>query len=147
VAGSPASRPGWSTTQRNRNQKTTKVKTVIVILSDPKNGEEALGRVFNALAVAHEAAQAGDQVEVIFNGAGTRWPEELTKPSHPAHGLYQAVRDNVKGASHACAVVFGAAKSVDACGLPLLADKVLPGTPGLSNIRRYLADDWNALVF
>ena len=46
------------------------MKTAIIILSDPKGGEEALGRVFNALAVAHEGLQTGDQVEVVFNGAG-----------------------------------------------------------------------------
>ena len=61
------------------------MKTAIIILSDPKNGsEEALGRVFNALALASECQQKGDEVAVVFNGAGTRWPAELTKLSHPA---------------------------------------------------------------
>lgn len=123
------------------------MKTAIIVMSDPKAGEEALGRVFNALAVAHEAVQAGDEVEIVFNGAGTRWPEELTKPAHPANAVYNAVREAVKGASCACATVFGATKGVDACGLPLLNDKALPGTPGLSNLRRYLADGWKTLVF
>ncbi len=50
------------------------MKTAIVILSDPKGGDESLGRLFNGLATAHEAMQAGDQVEIVFNGAGTRWP-------------------------------------------------------------------------
>ena len=125
----------------------TKVKTAIVILSDPKGGEEALGRVFNALAVAHEGLQAGDEVEVVFNGAGTRWPEELTKISHPANVLYNAVRETVKGASHGCAVVFGATDGVKACGLPLLKDKALAGTPGISNLRTYLANGWQTLIF
>jgi hypothetical protein len=123
------------------------MKTAIVILSDPRAGEEALGRVFNALAVAHESVQAGDEVEVVFNGAGTRWPEELAKLSHPAHSLYQSVREVVKGASLGCAVVFGASKSAQACGVPLLRDKPLAGTPGLANLRRYLAEGWQALVF
>jgi len=124
------------------------MKLAIIILSDPKSGsEEALGRVFNALAVAQESLQAGDQVEVVFNGAGTRWPAELSKVSHPANGLYNAVREAVKGASCGCAAVFGATKDVEACGLPLLKDKALAGTPGLSDIRRYLADGWQTLVF
>ena len=51
------------------------MKLAVIILSDPKSGsEEALGRVFNALALAHSGMQAGDEVEVVFNGAGTRWP-------------------------------------------------------------------------
>ena len=123
------------------------MKAAIIILSDPKSGDEALGRVFNALAVAHEAMQAGDEVEVVFNGAGTRWPEDLSKVSHPANGLYNLVREAVKGASCGCAAVFGATKGVEACGLPLLKDKALQGTPGISNLRRYLADGWKTLIF
>ena len=123
------------------------MKTAIIILSDPKGGEEALGRVFNALALAHEGKQSGDEVEVVFNGAGTRWPELLANPTHPAHGVYNLVRETVKGASRACAAVFGATKGVEACGVPLLNQKALPGTPGLSNLRGYLAGGWQTLVF
>jgi hypothetical protein len=123
------------------------MKTAIIILSDPKAGEEALGRVFNALAVADECLKSGDEVEVVFNGTGTRWPEELSKISHPAKGLYNAVREAVRGASCGCAAVFGASKSVEACGLPLLKDKALAGTPGISNLRRYLAEGWQTLIF
>jgi hypothetical protein len=123
------------------------MKIAIIILSDPKNGDEALGRVFNALAVAHESLQRADEVEVVFQGAGTRWPEELTKISHPANGLYNTVREVVKGASRGCAAAFGATKGVEACGLPLLNDKSLAGTPGLSDIRRYAAEGWQTLIF
>src|SRR5271169_1185845 len=45
---------------------------IAIILSDPKGGEEALGRVFNALAVAHQALQVRDEVEIVFNGAGAQ---------------------------------------------------------------------------
>jgi len=123
------------------------MKTAIIILSDPKAGEEALGRVFNALALAGECLKSGDEVEVVFNGAGTRWPEELAKLTHPANGVYNAVRETVKGASRACAVVFGASQGVEACGVPLLNDNALAGTPGLASIRRYLAEGWQTLVF
>src|SRR5687767_1813577 len=116
------------------------MKIAIIVLSDPKAGDEALGRVFNALAVAQEGQERGDEVEVVFNGAGTRWPEELAKISHPANGLYQAVRESVKGASRGCAAVFGATKGVESCGVTLLKDKALAGTPGLSDIRRYVAE-------
>jgi hypothetical protein len=123
------------------------MKTAIIILSDPKAGDEALGRLFNGLAVAQEALQSGDTVEVVFNGAGTRWPAELSQLSHPANGLYNAVRNAVKGASRGCAVVFGAEESAKACGVPLLTDKALAGTPGISNLRRYLAEGWQTMVF
>jgi hypothetical protein len=123
------------------------MKIAIIILSDPKSGDEALGRAFNALAVAQEALQRSDQVEIIFNGAGTRWPEELAKLSHPANALYNSVRDAVKGASRGCATVFGATNGLEVCGVPLLKDKALAGTPGISDIRRYVADGWQTLIF
>ena len=123
------------------------MKIAIIILSDPKGGDEALGRTFNALAVAQESLQRNDEVEIVFNGAGTRWPEEISKLSHPANSLYNAVRDAVKGASCGCAAVFGATKGVEACGVSLLKDKALAGTPGISDIRRYIADGWQTLIF
>lgn len=124
------------------------MKTAIMILSDPKSGsEEALGRVFNALALASECKQKGDEVVVVFNGAGTRWPAELTKLSHPANSLYNAVRDVVHGVSCGCAEVFGATESVKACGVPIVKDYALSGTDGLLSLRRYLAEGWQTIVF
>ena len=124
------------------------MKTAIIILSDPKSGsEEALGRVFNALALASECKQKGDEVAVVFNGTGTRWPAELTKLSHPANGLYNAVRDVVQGASCGCADVFGAKESIESCGVPLMKDHALTGTSGLLSLRRYVSEGWNTIVF
>lgn len=124
------------------------MKTAIVIMSDPKNGsEEALGRVFNALALASECKQKGDDVAVVFNGTGTRWPAELSKLSHPAHGLYNSVRDVVQGASCGCADVFAAKEGVESCGVPLKKDHALVGTSGLLSLRQYVNDGWNTVVF
>ncbi len=124
------------------------MKTAVIIMSDPKSGsEEALGRVFNALALASECIQKGDEVAVLFNGTGTRWPAELTNLSHPANGLYNSVRDVVQGASCACAEVFGAKESVKSCGVPLVKDNALAGTAGLLSLRRYVAEGWKTVVF
>jgi hypothetical protein len=124
------------------------MKTAILILSDPKSGtDEALGRVFNALAFAHECRAANDEVEIVFKGAGTRWPAELAKLTHPAHPYFQQLREHVKGASCACAEVFGARAALESCGMPLLADALLPGTPGLAGVRRYYDEGWNVVTF
>lgn len=124
------------------------MKIAIIILSDPKNGsEEALGRVFNALALASECKAKGDDVAVVFNGAGTRWPGELTKLSHPANGLYNSVRDVVQGVSCGCAKVFGATEGAESCGVPIVKDHALAGTEGLLSIRRYLAEGWSTVMF
>ena len=95
------------------------MKTAIIIMSDPKSGsEEALG-----------------------------WLGELTKLSHPANGLYNAVRDVVQGASCGCAEVFGATEAVKSCGVPMVKDHALAGTAGLLSLRRYVAEGWNTVVF
>ena len=117
-------------------------------MSDPKPGtDEALGRVLNALAFAHESRAAGDEVEIVFKGAGTRWPGELAKLGHPAHERYQAVRESVKGASLGCAMKYGARNEVAASGVALLADTAFPGTPGIAGLHAYYRDGWNVVVF
>ncbi len=123
------------------------MKFTVFVMSDPKAGEEALGRVFNALAFAADAQANGDDVAIVFQGTGTRWPAELVKLGHPARELYDAVRTLVAGASTACATVFGALDGVKASGLPLLSDNALRGTPGLASMRRHLAEGRTALVF
>lgn len=123
------------------------MKTAVIIISDPKAGEEALARVFNALAVAAEAKQAGDEVEVSFIGTGTRWPEELSKLAHPANGLYNEVRDRVVGASCACAAVFGATEGLKACGIEEKKENTAAGPTGQLSLRPYLLDGWQVLIF
>ena len=108
------------------------MKTAIIILSDPKSGsEESLGRVFNALAAAYDFKQAGEDVIIQFQGAGTRWIAELTKNDHPAHELFQAVSDKIAGVSCGCADVFGGSEDATQSGFDLIKDNPVPGTSGL----------------
>jgi hypothetical protein len=121
-------------------------KTAIIVPSDPKGGEEALGRVFNALAAAYDFSRSGE-VALVFQGAGTRWPAILTRPDHPAHALYQAVESRVAGASAGCAAVFGSRSEVEQAGLPLISTNAVPGTPGLASLAAYAADGYHILTF
>lgn len=123
-------------------------KTAIVILSDPRSpGEESLGRLLNALAAAYDFKHAGEPVTVLFQGAGTRWSEPLTHPDHPAHGLYNQVRDAVAGVSAACSEVFGATADANAAGLPLVSGNAVPGTAGLPSLRALMQDGYQILTF
>jgi hypothetical protein len=128
------------------------MKLAIIVLSDPKSGsDEALGRVSNALAQAYEFHAAGDEVNVVFSGPGTRWPAELSKLTHPANALFNSVREVVKGASCGCAQLFGATEGVKACGLSLLdytkVATLPPGIDGVAGLRRYYAEGWHVLTF
>lgn len=124
------------------------MKAAIVILSDPKAGtEETLGRVFNALASAYDFKQAGEEVSILFQGAGTRWPGELDKSNHPALALYEAVKDKVAGVSCGCADVFGARETVEKSGYDLITENSVPGTSGLPSLRRLMNEGYAVTTF
>ena len=122
-------------------------KTAIVVLSDPRAGEEALGRVFNALAATYDFKQKQQDVQLIFQGAGTRWAGVLAKADHPAHVLYKAIEDKVAGVSAACSVFFGAREDAEVNGFSLITTNDVPGTAGLPSLATYAADGYTILTF
>lgn len=124
------------------------MKTAIVVLSDPHSGsDEALGRLFNALAATYDFKQRGAEVQLYFQGAGTRWSGEVVKSDHPAHDLYEAVKDKVAGVSCGCADVFGARETAEKNGFDLITDNAVPGTSGLPSIAQLVADGYNVVTF
>lgn len=131
-----------------KSKSNVKTKAAILVLSDPASGsEEALGRVFNALAAAYDFKQAGDEVAVLFHGTGTRWIGELSKADHPAHDLFEAVKDKVAGVSCGCADVFGGGEEAEKSGFDLIKDNPVPGTSGLASLRKLTADGYTVLTF
>ena len=124
------------------------MKAAIVVLSDPRSGsEESLGRLFNALAAAYDFKQRGDDVTLLFQGAGTRWAGEVVKEDHPAHALYRAVEDTVAGVSCGCADVFGASEQAVRSGFELVRDNRVPGTSGLPSLRELVRQGYSILTF
>lgn len=123
-------------------------KTAIVIYSDPKAGtDEALGRLFNGLFVAYELKEKKQDVVVMFQGAGVRWASEVVKPSHPAHALYNSIKDTVTGVCGGCADVFGATADVKATGMQMIHEKAIPGTSGIIDLSKYLDSGYRVLTF
>lgn len=122
------------------------MKAAIIILSDP-GSEEALGRLFNAFAAAYEFKENGEDVTVLFQGTGTRWISELENPDHPAHDLFEEVKDVVAGVSCGCADVFGATEEVERSAFDLIDDNAVPGTNGLPSLRSLAGDGYSILTF
>lgn len=126
----------------------TRTKALILVLSDPKTrAEEALGRLFNALATAYDFKHSGDDVTVLFHGTGTRWIGELAKNDHPAHALFEAVKDTVGGVSCGCADVFGGRDEAERSGFDLITDNSVPGTSGLPSLRKFVGEGYTILTF
>jgi DsrE/DsrF-like family len=123
-------------------------KTAIVVFSDPNSGsEEAVGRLFNAMFLTLELKDKGQEVALIFQGAGSRWPAEITKPAHPAHTLYHAVADKVAGVCGGCADVFGATEGAKATGLKLVREREIPGVGSILDLSRYLDQGYRLVAF
>jgi len=122
-------------------------KTAIVVLSDPQAGEEALGRLFNALAATYDFKQKHQDVQLVFQGTGTRWTGLLSKPDHPAHALYKAVEAKVAGVSSGCADVFSPRHDAELNGFSLIATNAVPGTSGLPSLATYAPDGYTSLTF
>ena len=119
-------------------------KTAIIILSDPKAGaDESLGKLLNGLAAAYDFKQAGKDVKVLFQGAGTRWPEQLQKEDHMAHKIFKAVEEEIEGVSAACSQLFGA----DPAGMDLIGGNPIPNTPGLPSLVKLQDDGYQILTF
>ncbi|MCA1674048.1 MAG: DsrE family protein [Actinobacteria bacterium] len=116
-------------------------KIGVVVLADTETPGD-LGRVVNALITAREAKEAGDEVTVIFDGAGTKWIGELSSPGHKYGELLENVSDVVAGACSYCAKAFGVKDVVEATDIPLLAD--YEDHPSL---RRLVAEGYAVMTF
>jgi len=122
--------------------------TAVVVFSDPTSGgEEALGRLLNALLLTLELKEKGQHVELIFQGAGTRWPAVVHQPAHPAHALYHEVADKISGVCGGCADVFGATGGARDLGLTIVRERAVPGTTGVIDLSRYLDAGFRLVTF
>lgn len=121
--------------------------TAVIVLADPQNGEESLGRLFNALAATYDLQERGLDVDLIFQGAGTRWISVVTQPDHPPHALYRAVEGRVAGVSCGCADVFDTRSAAESGGFALLTANGVPGTSGMASLAAYVASGDRVLTF
>ena len=109
----------------------------IVILAG--NGSHAdYGRLANALQAAAEFAENdADELELVFDGAGTQWIPELEDAESDYHALYRTLRDDVVVCDY-CSGAF----DVDDAGLVTLDEH-----DGHPSIRSLVDDDYEIITF
>ena len=116
-------------------------KAAVVILAGT-DGHANVGRLVNALETAKEFAETeGDDVELIFDGAGTQWIPELEDEENKYHDLYQAVRDDASVCEF-CSGAFGVEDAVADAGVV-----TLDGHDGHPSIRSLVEDDYEVITF
>lgn len=116
-------------------------KISVVLLSDSETHGH-LGRLVNALELTKEAQEAGDDVELVFDGAATTWIPKLSDPEHKAHPLFEAVRGSISGACEFCANAFEVREGVKEAGVDFLSE--YEGHPSL---RKRIADGYQIVTF
>lgn len=80
---------------------------------------ESLGRIVNGLMGALEFTEAGGEVRIIFDGAGTQGAAALAAPDHKYHHLLEKLRPKITGVCSYCAGAYQVKEKVTAAGLPL----------------------------
>ncbi|MFT9846042.1 hypothetical protein [Aneurinibacillus sp. REN35] len=79
-------------------------KFVVIIQAGAHDG----GKALHGLLYGQELHEAGYEVEILFDGAGTTWVSELEKPDHIFNPVYKQVMKLgiIKGGCQACSGFF-----------------------------------------
>jgi hypothetical protein len=116
-------------------------KAAVILLADTETHAD-MGRAANALTTVSEFHEEGDEVTLVFDGAGTRWAAELVKEENPLHSAFEQVRERVAGACHYCAGAFHVRDQLEASDFPLLGDH-----KGHPSVRGLVADGFEVITF
>ncbi len=107
-------------------------KIAIILHAEPGT-HDAMGRAFHALLYTRELKDIGHDVRLIFDGGGTRWIEEFSKPDNKFAELYNSLKASgvIAGVCDFCVPAFGGDKElIKKEGLPLSGE--YNGHPSLS---------------
>jgi len=113
----------------------------VVILTGTESHADK-GRLVNGLQTAAEFAETeGDDVELLFDGAGTQWIPELEDPENDLHDLYASLRDDA-AACDFCSGAFGVGDAVADAGIVTLDDH-----DGHPSIRSLVDEGYEVITF
>jgi len=115
-------------------------KVAILVYADTESHAD-LGRLTNALTTAKEFIDAGDEVEIVFDGAGTQWVPELEDDSHTAAPLYQSLKEHAS-ACEFCAGAFDVEAEVTESGVDRRAEY-----EGHPSVRALVDDGYEVITF
>lgn len=98
---------------------------------------------FHALTYSRDMKEANIEVKLIFDGAGTGWITEWSKPDNRLHKLFEEVKEAgiIDGACDFCIVHYGDKKVAAQEGLAMLGE-----SQGHPNIARYVSQGYQIIV-
>lgn len=115
---------------------------ISVVLLAGTESHADLGRLVNALSLVKEAKEAGDEVELVFDGAGTEWIPILEDEEHKMHDAYHHIKDEIAGACELCAAAFGVKDEVREADVRFLSE--FEGHPSL---RKRIEEGYQIVTF
>lgn len=97
-------------------------RVALMLLTGTEGGEGA--KAYHALLFASQLHEAGQEVQLILDGAGTGWLKKWASPENRLHGLYQKVKalGLIAGACDFCAGHYSDKELVQTQGLCLLGE-------------------------
>ena len=119
---------------------TTTFKVALLIHSKLEGA--GTSAIYRALMGAQELRKAGDDVVIVFDGAGSTAAAEMAQPGHRFHALFKDVLPLVRGVCRYCAKSYGVLDAVQAAELPMLeSDR------GHASLREMLLEDRQIITF
>ena len=84
---------------------------------------EGAGRsaIYRNMMFAQELDRQGDDVYLVFDGAGTTAAAAMLDREHPFHSLFSSVRHRLGGICAFCAEHYGVRTALEQAGLTMLA--------------------------
>ncbi|QGQ97334.1 hypothetical protein EHS13_21810 [Paenibacillus psychroresistens] len=107
--------------------------------------QQDMGKAMHGLLYGQDLHEAGMEVEVYFDGAGTQWPNEFSKPDHIINPLYKQVMKTgiLKGGCGACAGFFDVEEEVQQAGLKLVGSET---NSGHLNFSQFMKDGFVPII-
>ncbi|MDQ0899145.1 MULTISPECIES: hypothetical protein [unclassified Paenibacillus] len=100
-------------------------KYVIIVQAN----QQDVGKAVHGLLYGQELHDEGFEVEILFDGAGTEWPNELSKADHPFNALYKQVMKSgiIKGGCQACSGFHEIEEEIQEAGVSLIGNEKTGG--------------------
>ena len=98
--------------------------------------------IYRALRTAQELHEAGDEVQIVFDGAGTEALAAISQPGHDLYRIFEKVRSLIAGACAGCAQSYGVKEKLAEAGFTLLRDY-----RGEASMAKYIHDGYQVITY
>jgi hypothetical protein len=98
--------------------------------------------VYRAMMFADELLRAGDDVAIVFDGAGSTALADMIRPESDLHRVWTKAAPALRGVCAYCAKSYGVKEALDAAAIPMLTDD-----RGHASLRALLGEGRQVITF